>query len=75
MIHDDQARCPMSELLKLTHKLHDTAAMIEHLERALAQTPESLTVRLSIESVVRHFDELQRELQGELQRYSRGHAL
>ncbi len=49
----------MSELLELRHKLQDTASTITKLERSLAQDPDSLGISLTLESVVKRFDELQ----------------
>ena len=53
----------MSELLELQHKLQDTASTITELERALSVEPDSLGLRLNLESVVKRFDELQAEFQ------------
>ena len=49
----------MSELLELRHKLQDTASTITQLERSLALDPNSLGLSLTLESVVKRFDELQ----------------
>ena len=49
----------MSELLELQHKLQDTASTITKLERSLAQNPDSLGLSLTLESVVKRFEELQ----------------
>lgn len=48
----------MSDLLEIQHKLQDTAATVTQLERALALDPDSLGLRLSLESVVKRFEEL-----------------
>ena len=56
----------MSELLELQRKLQDTASTITELERALSVEPDSLGLRLSLESVVKRFDELQVEIGGPL---------
>ena len=53
----------MSELLELRHKLQDTASTITQLERSLALEPDSLGLRLTLESVVKRFDELQVDFQ------------
>ena len=53
----------MSELLELRHKLQDTASTITQLERSLALEPDSLGLSLTLESVVKRFDELQADFQ------------
>ena len=53
----------MSELLELQHKLRDTASTITDLERSFAQEPNSLGLRLSLESVVKRFRELEADFQ------------
>lgn len=53
----------MSELLELQHKLQDTVSTIAQLERELAQNPDSLGLSLTLESVVKRFDELQADFQ------------
>ncbi len=53
----------MSELVELQHKLQDTASQITQLEREVARSPDSLGLRLSLESVVKRFDELQTDFQ------------
>lgn len=49
----------MSELLELRHKIQDTVSTITHLERSLAEDPDSLGLRLTLESVVKRFGELE----------------
>ena len=53
----------MSEILELRHKLQDTASTITQLEHSLALEPDSLGLSLTLESVVKRFDELQADFQ------------
>ena len=53
----------MSELLELQYKLQDTVSQMTQLERSVAQSPDSLGLRLSLQSVVKRFDELQGDFQ------------
>ena len=49
----------MSELLELQHKLQDTASTITKLERSFAQQPNSVGLRLTLESVVKRYRQLE----------------
>ena len=52
---------PMSELLKLNHRIQDTSSVIAKLELALAKHPDSTALRLNLESAWKKFNQLQAE--------------
>ena len=54
----------MSELLALRNRLQETSSAITHLERSLAQNPDSPVVQFNLESVVRRFEQLESEFVG-----------
>lgn len=49
----------MSQVLVLQQKLHDTEAAITEVERRLLKNPDSLMLRLELESLVDIRDDLQ----------------
>ena len=49
----------MSALLELSDKLKETSAALSHLERALAEHPESPALRINLASVSKRFEQLQ----------------
>ena len=51
------------ELLELRRKLQDTRSMIAQLKRAIAEHPDSLALKVNLESVFKRFDELHADLQ------------